>query len=222
MTILLKRNRCDSPAVEVQITVKRYAKHAYISIRTPDGLDISIGSTRQELLDELYRLQAIIKTITVAEAETGIIQGEAEVEEPKHFNLITADDLEGCSIGNKLALLIERFSQSRIDDLDPDLSLVEALKADYKAHTGHEYRSDNDSQSTARSSDLSLIKPIVPEIFDDQNETVWGAQQRVAEALGLPGTGGAYRKRILDVLEAAKQYRQRNGGTPDGKTAVSS
>jgi hypothetical protein len=207
MTILLKRNRVDSLPVDVRFGVIQFGNNSYISIRTTDGLDISIGGTRQELLDELFRLQTIIKAPTVKEAnETGILQGEAEPNVGK-FSLITIDDLSQCrSTAEKLALLIERFSQSHIDDLDPDLSLVEALKADYKTHTGREYRPDNNSdQGVVQPSDLDLIKPILSEILDETGKAKWGAQQRVAEALGLPGTGGSHRNRILKVLEEGRR-----------------
>ena len=197
MTIFLRRERNGSPPVQATVSLTEHGNRIYLRIQAIDGLDISLGAARQDL-------RAL--GLEVTPKIQGILHSETDATPPQQFNLITIDDLAQChSAAERLELLIERFNHSRIDELDPDLGLIEALRADYKALTGHEYRPQGFSKPLRSHPDLELIKPILPEILNADGTPTWGAQQRIAQALGLPGTGGSHRRRILNVLEEGKR-----------------
>ncbi len=48
--------------------------------------------------------------------------------------------------------------------------------------------------------DLRAIIPHAADLLDSDGQPVWGAQRKIADLLGLPGTGGSYRRKIQNVL----------------------
>lgn len=106
---------------------------------------------------------------------------------------------EASTIEEKLRLLILRFED--IDRLEPDLALIEALKIDYKRHTGRDYRAKAIQPDQGEQA-LKRLRPYAHELLDKNGQPVWGAKTRVQKILGLPNSGGAYHQQITAALEA--------------------
>jgi len=173
--------RPQKPDVAVTLAPHRWGPNGHIVIASADhrvwfSLSGNIGTLVIHLRAAAKRLEEMICT----EAERGIVKGEVE-EKPEEFNLITADDLNG-DPAHDWQLITTRF---------PDLA---DCVPNYAKTNGNGHKPVDQL-------DLDLEMVAGQELLDEDGKPIYGAQSRVAEALGITN-GGSHRKRIKAVLEA--------------------
>ena len=94
---------------------------------------------------------------------------------------------------------IEAAGPSFIKDLHANFT--DAKKREAAAEKAISEAKNGNSQFVDQlQADLAVCQAYRTELIQD-GQPAWGAQSQVADLLNLPNTGGAYRQRILDVLE---------------------
>ncbi len=177
----------QKPRVPISLIPHRWGPNGHIVVASTDhsvwfALSGNIATLAMQLRATAKRLEEMICTKT----EKGIIQGETE-SQPEEFNLITADDLTG-DPAHDWSLISARF---------PWLS--DTVPTEYSKANGNGRLQVQPIDQLGL--DMEMVKDIAAELIDDDGKPIWGAQSRIAKALGLPSTGGVYRNRILDILE---------------------
>lgn len=200
MSIHLRRMVKGSKFTPVELGLVGYGENFYIRLQTADGLDMQLGASAQDFISALEPM--LIEMKARIGQSPGVLAGEMETRNEafyRQFNLITINDLtDQMTPGEKWALLIERFKNS--DQMNEE---VELFKEMYKRATGQDYdnRSIYQSRNGGRGADpLAVLRRHAADLLDDDGAPKWGAQQRVAELLGFPNTGGAFRQKIVGLL----------------------
>lgn len=108
-----------------------------------------------------------------------------------------ADVAAADSESARWALLAQRYPWLFADD--PALDKPPATAKDIKRLGRSAGASGGGDTAASLTADLAAVADIADELLDDDGAPVYGAQSRVADALGVTN-GGAHRKRILAVL----------------------
>jgi hypothetical protein len=124
--------------------------------------------------------------------------------------------LEDLPVNNPLEawyILFKRFehSQARMDleeIPEPYLAEIKArLKAEAKKSVDEPHQPGARQEDPHLAGDLATVKEKleVEQLLTPEGEEIRGAQTRIKEALKFPNTGGSYRGRILNVLDALRE-----------------
>lgn len=194
--IQLKRNRPGSQPAPATIEHIGYGRGQYLRIRTADGLDFSLGGDVQTWLDLLTPILADLRSVAGHDpSPTAAVMEHRQVMIERHFSNITIQDITAeMTPAEKWDVLIRRFEGSPQMEAE-----VELFKEQYRQAAGRKW-GDEPELYQSRNDDLRTIIPHVADLLDDDGQPVWGAQSKVADLLGLPGTGGSYRRRIKDTI----------------------
>lgn len=108
---------------------------------------------------------------------------------------LTDGDWSGRTDAENFSRMIERF------DGRPETGfLAEAYRDLLKEESRRELGAGGPAARI--DADLAAVANIADDLIDDGGAPVWGAQSRIADALGVTNAGASNRARILAVLEA--------------------
>lgn len=163
------------------------------------------------LATQLQEMTARVRGRSVAEVAGGIIRDETAALPAERWNNIRLEDIPTDDPLTAWKLIYLRFKDSEIGEL-----------ASLAQHAGEMYysllkRTDKinnletkvDGLATPAQTLAADIAAVEHLDLIDNGRPVWGAQSRVAEALGITNDGATNRKRILAVLDelAARERR---------------
>ena len=198
----------QKPRVPITLAPYRWGPNGHVVVASTDhsvwfALSGNIAALVVQLRAATKRLEEMICT----ETERGIVRGETE-NQSEEFSFITANDLNG-DPAHDWPLIAARFPWLR--DAVPAQYLNG--KARLPVTTTQYLRANGNGHLTVDqlSLDLEMVKAIAHDLIDNNGQPVWGAQSRIAEALGIANAGATNRKRIKAVLSELS-----TGGTPDG------
>jgi len=173
----------------------------YVQIGNTDAYLISANGN--EIAQELESIAHQIRSRLRTNGQPGIIRGDMTTDNQEFIFDISIDDIDqAATTAEKWSLLIQHFSRPG-SPLAEWSEFIEALKAGYREAAGKNYKpvqDDNGQTIDQLQADLTICRAHHTELIQN-GQPAWGAQSKVADLLDLPNTGGAYRQRILDVLE---------------------
>lgn len=194
--IQLKRNRTGGAPIPATIEHIGYGPAQYLRIKTADGLDVSLGGNIKTWLDLLTPIVADLRSMAGYDpSPTAAMMEYRQQTIEQHFSRLTIDDITAeMTTAEKWDVLIRRFEHS------PQMSdIILAFKDEFQRASGRKWDDDPELYHS-RNDDLRTVIPHVADLLDERGEPVWGAQSKIANLLGLPGTGGSYHRKIQAVL----------------------
>lgn len=184
MTIYLKQPQ--RPPVAIRLDTGEHGNNGYLTIQDGSSIFFQIGGNREELARQLRHIANSLEPQTVAETRPRL-----QPTNTQSWAWLTPN------------VVIQYFEQSPVlspyaDNVRAALNQIEPLQAELPPPSG----------GPGGTSDADLLRPHRAELLDEAGQPIYGAQTRVAELLKFPGTGGSYRRRILEALEALREEMQ--------------
>lgn len=186
MTIYLKQPQ--RPPVAIRLDTSEYGHNGYLTVQTVQESSIffQIGGNREELARQLRHIANSLEPKTVAKTRPRLQPTNAQ-----GWAWLTPD------------VVIQYFEQSPMlspyaDDVRAALNQIEPPAEQLPPPSG----------GPGGTTDADLLRPHVAELLNEAGQPIYGAQTKVADLLELPGTGGSYRRRILEALEALREELQ--------------